>query len=32
LKNISAAGDDMKFYMNFGSPTLFVKGITVAGK
>lgn len=32
LRKISHAGDDLKFYMNFGSPTLFVDGITVAGK
>ena len=32
LKKISAVGDDLKFYFNFGSPTLFVSGITVAGK
>jgi PmbA protein len=32
LAGISAIGDDMKFYFNFGSPTLVVKGITLAGK
>ena len=32
LAGISAIGDDLKFYFNFGSPTIVVRGITLAGK
>lgn len=32
LAGISATGDDMKFYSSFGSPTIVVKGLTLAGK
>ena len=32
LANISAIGDDLKFYASFGAPTIVVKGIALAGK
>ncbi len=32
LANISAVGNDLKFYFSFGSPTIVVKDITLAGK
>ncbi len=32
LKKITAVCDDLKFYMNFGSPTVIATGITVAGR
>ncbi|MCE5301312.1 MAG: TldD/PmbA family protein [Spirochaetia bacterium] len=32
LKNITAAGDDLKFYGNFGAPTIAVDDIIIAGK
>ena len=32
LSNISAIGNDFKYYLNFGSPTLVVKDMTLAGK
>jgi len=32
LSSICMAGDDLKFYFNFGSPTIAVKEIMVAGK
>lgn len=32
LANISAIGDDLKFYFNFGAPTIIVKDIMLAGK
>lgn len=32
LRSIAMAGDDFKFYFNYGSPTIAVKDIMVAGK
>lgn len=31
FKNIKAVGNDMKFFGNIGSPTLFVEGIDISG-
>lgn len=31
FKNIQALGDDLKFFGNIGSPTLFVEGIDISG-
>jgi len=32
LKNIEMVGDDLEFYFNFGSPTLFIKNVLISGK